>query len=266
MKESIHSVLHGGLGNQLFQYFYARISSDPIDRKALHLTTSFLGDYSSPRAVELLPLISKHQQPDSIVSDPGILIRLRLPKLIRKVTGQEYRLQIPGFGMILDGYFQEFDQYCNISRTRLSSELALWRSMLAVILRLDLPAAGRLIHIRLGDFFSDRVAARNFATQQLLTIGEPADLVTDQEDVLLEALDDLKVIHPVQLVTSKEMSAWELMAFMCRYETISTNGSTLAFWATVMRRARLMSTNPDHMKIWQLTMAADEFKNSQTTT
>lgn len=248
--------LHGGLGNQLFQYFFASIKAGQQAPADIRLITDFLGRYSSPRSVELHPLIGPRLSNGVRLSTAGLLLRARLPKVLKRITGQEVALPLPVYGTIVDGYFQELQHYKNCPADVLAAELALWRRTLAERLSLNTLGRGRITHIRLGDFFNDREAAQSFAARQLSAISGPTDLVTDQEDVLADELAKLDLAHPVRLLPSADMSAWDLMALMCRYEAISTNGSTLAFWAAVIRGAQLQSTNQEHVAIWRLLLQA----------
>lgn len=252
------AVLHGGLGNQLFQYFYARLIFFQREGTELRLISDFLEHYRSPRSVELLPLIESDLTDRLSICSADGLLRLRIPKLLKRITGQEFVVSIPGYGVIVDGYFQELQHFKNFPAEVLAEELSLWRGTLSKRLSLDTLGRGRITHIRLGDFFNDHEAARSFAAQQLSAISGPTDLVTDQEDVLASELSKLDLAHPVRLLSSADMSAWDLMALMCRYESISTNGSTLVFWAAVIRGAQLHSTNQEHVAIWRLLIQATE--------
>jgi len=250
-------VLHGGLGNQVFQYFHTCALAAQSGNTEIRLITDFLARYSSPRNIELLPLIESRLSDRLRLSNTDSLLRMRIPKVLKRVTGQELVVSIPSYGVIVDGYFQELKHFKNFPADVLAAELNLWRRMLTERLSLHTPGRGRITHIRLGDFFNDREAARSFATRQLSAISGPTDLVTDQEDVLADELGKLNLPHPVNLLPSASMSAWDLMALLCRYEFISTNGSTLAFWAAVLRGAKFQSSNLEHMGIWQLLMHAE---------
>lgn len=250
--------LHGGLGNQLFQYFFASIKAGQQAQADIRLITDFLGHYSSPRSVELHPLIEPGLSEGVRLSTAGLLLRARLPKVLMRITGREMALPIPGYGTIVDGYFQELAHYRDCPPSVMSKVLAQWRSPLKERLALDIPGAGQITHIRLGDFFNNPEMAHTFAVRQLSAISGPTDLVTDQEEVLAEELAKLDLVHHVRLLPSANMSAWDLMALMCRYKSISTNGSTLAFWAAVFRRAQFHSTNQEHVAIWQLLGQATE--------
>jgi hypothetical protein len=253
--------LHGGLGNQLFQYFFASIKAGQQAPADIHLITDFLGLYSSPRSVELHPLIEPRLSAGVRLSTAGLLPRARLPKVLKRITGREMALPIPGYGTIVDGYFQELAHYRTCPPPVMAEVLAQWRSPLRERLSLDIPGSGQLTHIRLGDFFNNPVTAREFAMRQLSAISGPTDLVTDQEDVLADELAKLNLSDHVRLLPSADMSAWDLIALMCRYESISTNGSTLAFWAAVLRGAQLHTTNNEHVAIWRLLGQATEKSN-----
>ena len=256
-KNNIVIVIHGGLGNQLFQYFIGRLHSRCASTSQLEIVIDFLGKYSSPRDLELLPLVDSELGAGAQLRTSDLILKARLPKVIKRLTGREILLPIYGYGTLVDGYFQRIRHYKNYPPSLVGAEIALWRSTLVDYLSLNTEIKGFITHIRLGDFFNDREAARAFAVQQLSAINAPTDLITDQEDVLSEELAKLKIPHPVRLLPTAHMTAWELMALLCRYESISTNGSTLAFWAAVIRGAQFQSTNKEHVARWhQLTEAS----------
>lgn len=251
-KKNIIIILHGGLGNQLFQYFIGRLQSRCADNTKVRIVSDFLGRYGSPRDFELLPLVASELGAGVQLKISDFILKARLPKVIRRMTGKEMLLPIYGYGTLVDGYFQEISHYQCYLTSSVGAELNLWRNILMDYLTLDADVSGLVTHIRLGDFFNDREAARSFAVKQLSAINASTDLITDQEDVLTEELAKMKIPHSVRLLPTAHMTAWDLMKLMCRYESISTNGSTLAFWSAVIRGVNFESTNNHHESLFHL--------------
>lgn len=248
----IRIVLHGGLGNQLFQYFIGCLESRRREAAGLLLVSDFLSSYETSRDVELQPLLKTSSVHQVRITHADAVIHTRLPKIVRRLTGKEFIPFIPGYGVIVDGYFQWARSYRVYSHDHINAELNSWRQALAELLQPQAPTHQHVTHIRLGDFFKSTKQARAFASAQLQSLPGPMDLVTDQEEVLNEELVRLNLPFKVQVVPTGPMSAWELLGLLSRYGRITTNGSSLAFWAAILSNADFESSNTEHIRIWRL--------------
>lgn len=243
-------VLHGGLGNQLFQYFFATLLSAAPPQARIQLVTGLLSRYQSARDFELRPLVDHLGPRVGSRARAGPLLRLRIPKLLGRLTSSEVVVRLPWYGTLVDGYFQESRQYERFDADVVATTLADWRRTLAAEGRLAPKQRERLTHIRLADFMRTSAEAASFAADRLAAIGSPSDVVTDQEDLVGAQLRQPRLRTCCTLVPTGSMSAWELLLLFSRYRRISTNGSTLAFWAAILSDAQLETTNMEHMKIW----------------
>jgi hypothetical protein len=249
---SVRVVLHGGLGNQLFQYFIGRLEAKRRCIDTVLLVAGLLTTYETSRVLELNPLVQAEPPPRAQSTAVDMLSRARLPKIAWRLAGREFVLTVPCYGVIIDGYFQWQGSYRAYSPANIAEVVGAWRRALAGPLQLMSPRRRHVTHVRLGDFFDSQETARQFTRARLKTLQGPTDLVTDQEDLVNEQLFSLQLPFDVRVVPTAEMSAWDLLALFCRYEHIATNGSSLAFWAAVLADAQLESSNPDHMDIWRL--------------
>lgn len=244
---TIRVVLHGGLGNQLFQLYFATNLARQRGIGVVQLHADLLGKYSTARGFELQPLIGSGDL--GSVRPIGRFCRLRLPKIVHRLTKREGVWNVPGVGVLLDGYFQSRRDYARFDRDDLSATLQAWRLRLGFS-----PAHSRtrrpLIHLRLGDFFQDAEDALRYAADRLRDTDPDSDVMSNQEDLVTRAIDVLGRSGRTKLVSTQERDSWQVLAAMSRYSVIHTNGSTLAFWAAWLSGARLQTTNEDHMSLF----------------
>jgi hypothetical protein len=254
-KEAIRVVLHGGLGNQLFQYFIGRLIAKQRNSARLLLLPDLLANYGTSRVLELDPLIQAERAPISRIAPSDPVTRARLPKIVWRIVGREVILQVPGYGIVIDGYFQWASSYRACSRSHIDEVIEAWRHALVDMLQLKSRIGRHVTHIRLGDFFQSQDEAKRFAYARLRTLTSSTDLVTDQEDLVKELLATLHFPFAVKVVPTESMSAWDLLALFSQYARVSTNGSSLAFWGAVIGNNELESSNLEHMAIWRLLTA-----------
>lgn len=254
---TIRIVLHGGLGNQLFQYFVGRLEAKRRSATRLALVPDLLAQYGAARELELAPLIDGEPEGLVCIVPANRLDRLRVPKVIWRLTRREIILRLPGRGATIDGYFQWVSSYGIYPSQAFREVIGSWRSVLSTTHILLQPQHERVTHIRLGDFFRSEAQARAFARQRLKALTSPTDLVTDGEKILGDELARLALPFDVKIVPTAELSAWELLSLLSGYKRIDTNGSSLAFWAAVLSRAELVTSNSDHEAIWRLLTRPD---------
>lgn len=249
---SVRVVLHGGLGNQLFQFFVGCLETRRNPRSNLLLVTDFLSSYQIARDVEILPLLQAFAMCKAHIAPSDFLTRIRVPKILRYISGNEFIFYVPRYGRIVDGYFQRVRLYDAYNRKHIDAEIKIWRQVLMPLIRTKAPANEHIAHVRLGDFFQSPKHAREYARARLQTLSGPTDLVTDQDDILQEELARLHLPFEVNVVPSATLTAWELLELFCQYSRISTNGSSLAFWSAVLSNASFESSNVDHNDLWRL--------------
>ncbi|HXF93575.1 MAG TPA: hypothetical protein VNK46_12515 [Nitrospiraceae bacterium] len=240
------------MGNQLFQYFIAQAEAASRRSIKLFLIPYALTRYSTVRSLEIMNLIdTASSAPRVLVQPADLLARLRLPKIAKKLTGKEWIMCLPGYGTLLDGYFQEFRFFQSYDAAQLSMVLSDWRKMLAAQGLLRFSELPQITHVRLGDFFKSRPEAWQFAHERIATLDGSTDLITDQEDIVAEVLTQISLPFEVQLRRTIGFSPWKIFQLLTRYKRIVTNGSSLAFWAAVLARADFSTSNLEHMKIWK---------------
>jgi hypothetical protein len=250
MTAPLRVVLHGGLGNQLFQYFKARVVSANGEPRRIALYRDLLARYTTARDFELETLLHAEALPFVTVRQIDRLSRLRIPKLLYRLTRREWIPALPGFGAVLDGYFQ-FDRSFAVHDDRAMQQvLEAWRAALGGAGRLPKQARERLMHIRLGDFFESPAATRAYAAQRIAAVPDDCDVVTDQEALLDHVIQAEGRRGSLRVIGSSSWDAWNLLGWMAGYRSVTTNGSTLAFWAAALGGATLISTNQAHERLF----------------
>ena len=245
-------MLHGGLGNQLFQYFVAQ--AEAVGRQSLELRVipDVLVRYRTARNLEIMNLIdTSAAEPRVLLLPVDLLALVRLPKIAKKLTGKESMMRMPGYGTLLDGYFQELRFFQRYDAVQLGIVLSDWRKMLAAQGLLQPSELPQITHVRLGDYFKSRSDARQFAYERIAGLRGATDLVTDQEDLVAEVLTEISLPFEVRLRPTATLSAWEFFQLLSTYKQVVTNGSSLAFWSAVLSGADFSTSNLEHMKIWK---------------
>lgn len=251
--QTVKTVLHGGLGNQLFQLFVAQLEARCTQIARLHLYDDKLARYSSARDVELGPLLGT--PPIAQVGRSDGLARLRLPKLLCKLSRRERVWRIPGYGVLVDGYFQDPKLLAGYAAADRDAVLAAWRDSLGPGQLAAQATEARVTHFRLGDFFSSHEAALQAAKERLDRVDGNTDVMTDQEELVRSVLAQHPAKPGIRIVTTQGMSAWQVLHEFSKYRSVDTNGSSLAFWAATLSNAKFTSTNADHVNAWRMLSA-----------
>jgi hypothetical protein len=260
----IRVVLHGGLGNQLFQFFKASLLADEGISQQIVLHTDVLTNYSTTRGLELQPFLVRQGLSPLIVAPIGAVCRLRIPKMINFIIGRE---PIIGFSIgsrIVDGYFQSARQYKNHNPGIIQSILVDWRSFLLSNNYIQQPRYSELIHIRLGDFCKSREEMVKYATSQLKIVSYGSTVISDEESVIQESISMINRGKELHVLNTSNMNSWEVLNAMSCFNQIISNGSTLAFWAATLSQSLFQTSNIEHLKLFQKFNPSSMHKNKNS--
>ncbi len=215
---------HGGLGNQLFQVLFGRLF---CEQSGLTLCEVHDNRYRHgfPRSMAL----TRGREPSYWQKQVSAV---RIPKLIERACLQSEAPWKFGRSIYLDGYFQRVENYTLFPANaimrqldRLSNELAIEPADLEPL----------LVHLRLGDFFADRVAAQEHVMDRLVRIPKGAHVITNDETLLHEPdVAAVMQMNNTKLISTQGMAAEEVLRTMARYRRIDANDSTLTFWSSVL--------------------------------
>ncbi|TPE63652.1 hypothetical protein FJQ54_01975 [Sandaracinobacter neustonicus] len=241
-EEEILVILHGGLGNQMFQQFMGELLGNQMNAQVF-LVSGVLHRYSASHVFELDPLLGGklHHRNGALAG----VARLRIPKFLAKAGFGERALHL-GRTTILDGYFQSTTSYQAFPERDRVALLEEWAERLN--LSVDPVLDGAVEHIRLRDFFKTREAAEAHARMRVQMAG-PGRFMTDDDSLLIPLLAEAR--RADDLVQTDGWSAWDALRYMSRFSSVRTNGSTLALWAALLRRRELHSSLAEQMAFFR---------------
>lgn len=222
--KDVHLILHGGLGNQLFQYQAAlKVAAQG---SVINIYTFELDNYATKRHFELLPILLDNNRFMIHPNSSNLLIRSRLPKIIAFLFKKELILRVPLMGFIVDGYFINKNFYqTDVVENEIHS---LMKKKISIPRQSN---HNKLIHLRLTDFFSNSLEAESFVEKQILKIKSPVDIITDDENIVKMILSKYEKHKLARVISTENKNAWDVLKIMSAYKYISSNGSTLALWA-----------------------------------
>lgn len=225
---------HGGLGNQLFQLLYARLYAR-ANRADLFEVHDLRYAHAFARSGEL----ASAPEPSGAAR---LISGLRLPKLATRAKLPRDQVTILSTTYI-DGYFQQTADYSSFHDPLLRQELLRLRTELKVS---PAPADGIGVHLRLGDFFTSEAAVAAHLADRLADIPNGAAIVTNEEDRLASPeVERILSARHAHLVTTRTMSAEEVLRTLASFARVDGNDSTLLFWASVLSGMECVYRNPE---------------------
>lgn len=230
---TLEIVFHGGLGNQLFQLFYAVCVSKEYEISKVIINTSRLGSYDPPRVFELGNLELEQIFSAAIVESASFISYCRIPKVLRKLRGKEIPVRF-GRRVIIDGYFQNSVSYKTFHPSVIQECLNSIKISFPSCQEDEMVMENTLHHIRLGDgaFLFNPQEECKFLEQYIKSFS-PKYIMSDKEDTVNKIGAKFAKV-PITIVNSYGLSAVELLNKMGSFKRIKTNGSTLALWASIL--------------------------------
>jgi rhodanese-related sulfurtransferase len=151
-------------------------------------------------------------------------------------------------GIIVDGYFQDREVYAKYPIHHLKQALENLRSQWKKNIKAE-KKNGSILHLRLSDFFNQANEAREHVRKKLIGISGSIAVITDQEELVKEEIKALDHNKNIELICSHEMKAAEVLNILSSYEKVITNGSTLAFWASILAKSEFETENDVHSSL-----------------
>ncbi|MEN9337594.1 MAG: hypothetical protein RLZZ500_2581 [Bacteroidota bacterium] len=221
----------GGIGNQLFQSNFALILAAKfggVNIYHLHSSNYKRVAHWELESLNFLPARNFY----------FLLLVLRIPRVLTYSKIRKKDFVRIGNVIIADGYFLEKSNYSLFSRNDIDENLKYLRSLIGIKKRI---VKKTLVHIRLGDFFTSNKEKDTFIYHFLGKIDERVDIITNEEDLLIECINN-EYIHRAEkynIISTTNLSSIELLRFICQYDNIWYNGSTLLFWGAVLGTSSL---------------------------
>jgi hypothetical protein len=219
---------HGGLGNQLFQYFYARVIS--IEQKIPVIEIVHEQNYK-----HRFELASEFDQ-FRIDNEKYLLSRLRIAKIFEKLKINAGIMTFNGT-MYLDGYFQNDRLYMSTSKEVVDLVIVEIKSLFKIALEKN---ENTINHMRLGDFFLNEYEESQHLLSRINNLLFGSHLISNRDDLIKRKiiLTRLK-FRNIKHIETSSYSASEILRLLSTYSCIISNGSTLAFWSAVLSNSRL---------------------------
>lgn len=228
---------HGGLGNQLFQIFFARLFARAQQQPCAEIHDANY-QHSFARSAE----IANAGAPTSAVQ--RFISRLRIPKILSRIGIYPIEKAYILGDVYLDGYFQKAEDFQAFSDDMIASEVATLRSELQIQPQTS-PDSRTLYHIRLGDFFDDPEQALGHAILRVEQLQANSTIITNQEDIFADDRVKQRLQSKgCQLHITKEYTPEGVIRLMSSYGNIVTNNSTLALWASILGNCQTTFDEP----------------------
>jgi hypothetical protein len=222
---------HGGLGNQIFQIFYAIMVRNRLPDSEIII----YHDNRYDHRFELSSIFADRFQIKSI-SDASFIVRFRLVKFLEKLKINSGILISKNI-VYLDGYFNNCSALKNFETFEVSLALKELRNIIGTSKK---EKEVVLYHLRLGDFFSSEKEKKDFLLTKISSIKVHSHVVTNEESFVEDPLLKKIIISKnLKLISTKNMTDHKVLDIMGEYNLINTNGSTLAFWAAVLNKKKL---------------------------
>jgi hypothetical protein len=226
---------HGGLGNQLFQMFFALALSDKVQDKGI---TVFHHSRYKHR-FELSPIFELYRTESSDIY--SIISSMRMPKLLTKMGLISSGYLHLGTLYVLDDYFQNLEQYTCFTPKNLRSSMKAIKSLFS-----HEPCSKKdsLYHMRLKDFFRSEREEGDYLLERIKNIRDGSDIITNNDELFERLVDSAQLDQRnIHLIKTSDAKAEDILRLMTNYRTINSNGSTLAVWAALLSDINLTSSD-----------------------
>lgn len=225
---------HGGLGNQLFQLFYARLFASHAGATLFEVhDLRYYHHFERSSELERAPAPSMGAGAISALRLPKILSRIGIPKDAVGLFGTTY----------LDGYFQRTRDYEGFDDASIRRELLRLRSDLGIS---ENPAREFGMHLRLGDFFKSDADVVQHLDERLVRLGSKTEIITNEEarlsaSPIAEALE----AKGATIVPTGDMTPEQVLRTLASFRQVDGNDSTLLFWASVLSGMQCEFLHPE---------------------
>ncbi len=228
----------GGLGNQIFQFFYLACVRQKFSCDAIihHHSTNYnrFADFEFP-VHEELELIKPNLLELTIIS-------LRIPTILRRIGFKRLGYLKLGNFIIIDGYFQSEFDYCHFSRKILRDSISEIRER-TVDDTGDFNRKKRLIHLRLGDYLRSPEMEFTFILGCLNSLNARSSDVMSNNDSLFRSNSAINLIlnkNNQRYIYTSSCTARQLYNIFCEYDCIVSTGSSLSFAACIFNNGEII--------------------------
>ena len=222
----------GGMGNQLFQYFFAFCLKEKVNAKKIFLSHSARYKHKFKLLEDFKYLLPKQNFWE-------LISRLRIPMILRRLNIIDKGVLKIGKFYWLDDYFQNKNDYKEFSSLEIANSLKKIRKI--ILNKKTLPTINKTInHFRLRDFFKDKIKEKEYLIKRIQNLENNSTIISNNDDIFFkEEIKNILKYKIINLIESKYFDAKDVFWEMMKYEKIVSNGSTIAFWASIIGRRDL---------------------------
>ncbi len=228
-------VTHGGIGNQLFQLLYGLSLSKKLNAN--------IEVYHDARYAHSFHLDDKLKFFEGKSNFWKFLAMIRLPKILKKLNIVKIGRLDLGIAIILDDYFQDLADYDNFKSENIQYSFNLIKILILKNIIVE-KSPKTLVHIRLKDFFNNFQEELLYVINLINKINDFSFIITNNESLFNEPqIRRLVVSKCLTIISTEGKSGNQVILEMINFDKISSNDSTLAFWAALIGDAELLIQN-----------------------
>lgn len=249
-KPEVYVRYFGGLGNQLFQYNFAKYLESELEIPVALLRSRI--PLRADRKFDLDDFLTFKQEivtyPRYSIPTRGHQIIQRLNARLEKVRMNSVNLERDPFGLpnvhshvgsrsvLYSGYFQNNELVSKAAHLYIG-DLKAFLAPIAVEVRtrLDLPLATPVIHVRRGDLLNSEnvhmgLLSSDFYSQALSAQGITGNKATILTDDIQNSKKLARELGVASVHGPEAVSTWEALAIFSTSQSLFTSNSTLSWW------------------------------------
>ena len=90
------------------------------------------------------------------------------------------------------------------------------------------------------DFFKDKIKEKDYVIKRIQNLENNSTIISNNDDTFFkEEIKNILKYKIINIIESKYFDAKDVLWEMMKYETIISNGSTIAFWASIIGKRDL---------------------------
>ena len=245
---------HGGLGNQLFQVLYARLYAYKYNIDKIYFSHN--KNYKRVADYELEFL--KDIKPAKFID--RFLLKFRIPKILERINLSKSGKIVLINKHILDNYFQEKSFYLEFDKNEIIRQISILKTeFFSSFNENEYKNYNKLnlYHFRLGDFFLSESDQINFINNNIEKIPDNTVVISNRDDLF--STNYFHKNNIIYLQTSV-FSSMQMLLLFSQFKNIISNGSTLAFWGSVLGNSSFQVNNIKDNNVINLIKLNDIFK------
>jgi hypothetical protein len=224
---------YGGLGNQLYQYFFCILLQKKFNTCSVkHIHSTNYSRYAPWEMPLQLEIIDKNIH--------KMLIKCRFPMLLSKL-GLNKKGYLKIFNLlIVDNYYQDVSFYQQFNLFDIKDVLLKFQNQLFNF-NYNNFEQDKIYHFRLGDFFSNSIEEKDFILSTINKIHNNSTIISNNDIYFEDNLIMKKLIlKQCKYIKTAKFSSLELFYLFLKFKNIYSNGSSLSFFAATLNNSNVI--------------------------